>query len=569
MREFARKPMPDCVKGQCDCFGRNENGHCRVLENTHFGGKPCAFYKSAARADADYEAAYDRLVDQGRYDLIQKYHVDAPVAVRRQRGLAHAACDSDLLMPIRVNAFEHQKNAFTFTLDQFQVLTRKPPISRGVALLMEMGTGKSLVALAVAGCLYQLGHVYRVLIVAPLSVLSVWEEEFTKFAAFPYSMAVLKGTTEKKKRQIEELPARGVQIVVVNYESAWRLEESLLKYDADLVICDEGHKLKEGRSRQSKGMHAIGDKARFRMLLTGTLITNRELDVWSQYRFLNQDVFGKSFYTFRNRYFYMTGYGNHTPVFRQSMTGDFLSRMHSIAFRVTKEECLDLPDFTDEIRTIDLEPEAQKLYRQIEQESYAELQKGEVTATNVLTRLLRLLQITGGHVTDDDGTTRTVSRAKLSALEDIIDTAQAEGQKLVIMARFTAELDEIEALLTQKDITFSSVRGGVKDRGDQVSRFQSDPGCTVFVGQIQAAGMGLTLTAASTMVFYSIDYSYATHDQCKARIHRAGQKNFCTYIYLCAKGTVDRRVIQALRDKQDLARALVDDYRMGRNPYRD
>lgn len=477
--------------------------------------------------------------------------------------------DTDLLMPIRVNAFAHQKNAFAFTLDQFQALTGREPKSRGVALLMEMGCGKSLVALAVAGCMYQLGYISRVLIVAPLSVLPVWEDEFDKFAAFPYSMAALKGTTEKKKRQIEELPARGVQIVVVNYESAWRLEDSLLKYDADLVICDEGHKLKEGRSRQSKGMHAIGDKARYRLLLTGTLISNRELDVWSQYRFLNQDIFGRSFYAFRNRYFYMSGYGLHTPVFRQSMLSDFLNRMHSIAFRTTKAECLDLPDFTDEIRTVELEPEAQKLYRQIERESYAELQKGEVTATNVLTRLLRLVQISGGHITDDDGTIRTVSRAKLAALEDIIDTAQAEGQKLVIMARFTAELDEIEALLEQKGIGYAAVRGGVKDRGDQVSRFQTDPDCTVFVGQIQAAGMGLTLTAASTMVFFSIDYSYATHDQCRARIHRAGQKNFCTYIYLCAKGTADRRVIQALRDKQDLARALVDDYRMGRNPYRD
>ena len=477
--------------------------------------------------------------------------------------------DTDLLMPIRVNAFAHQKQAFAFVLDLFQVFTGKPPTSRGAALLLEMGCGKSLVALAVAGCMYQLGIISRMLIVAPLSVLSVWQEEFSKFAAFPYSLTVLTGSMEKKRQQLKDIPDRGLQVAIINYESAWRMDKDLLAWDADLVACDEAHKLKEGRTRQSKAMHAIGDKARYRLLLTGTVISNRELDVWSQYRFLNPDIFGKSFFSFRNKYFYMTGYGNHTPVFRQSMLPDFLNRMHSIAFRATKNECLDLPDFTDEIRTVDLEPAALKLYKQIEEASYAELKGGEVTATNVLTKLLRLLQISGGHITDDDGTTCTVSRAKLNALEDILDTAQAEGQKIVVIARFKAEMDEIEALLQSKGIGYAAVRGGTKDRGGEVSRFQTDPDCTVFLGQIAAAGLGLTLTAASTLCFYSLDYSMANHDQARARIHRAGQKNNCLYIYLCARGTVDRRVIQALRDKQDLARTLVDDFRQGRNPYRD
>ncbi len=105
--------------------------------------------------------------------------------------------------------------------------------------------------------------------------------------------------------------------MVVNYESAWRLEKELMAYNADLVITDEAHKLKENRTSQSKGMHHIGDKARYKLLLTGTVITNRELDVFSQYRFLNPQIFGTSFYAFRNQYFDMGGYGNHTPIFRK------------------------------------------------------------------------------------------------------------------------------------------------------------------------------------------------------------------------------------------------------------
>ena len=91
----------------------------------------------------------------------------------------------------------------------------------------------------------------------------------------------------------------------------------------------------------------------------------------------------------------------------------------------------------------------------------------------------------------------------------------------------------------------------------------------VFIGQIAAAGLGITLTAASTMVFYSLDYSMSNYEQAKARIHRVSQKNKCHYIYLIAKGTVDRKVLKSLRNKVDLAKLLVDDYRKGKNPFEE
>jgi SNF2 family DNA or RNA helicase len=109
--------------------------------------------------------------------------------------------------------------------------------------------------------------------------------------------------------------------------------------------------------------------------------------------------------------------------------------------------------------------------------------------------------------------------------------------------------------------------GSVKNRDEQVAQFQKDPEVPVFVGQIATAGLGITLTAASTMVFYSLDYSMSNFEQTKARIHRAGQKMPCTYIHLVAKGTVDEKVLKALKNKANLAKTLVDDYRTGRNPF--
>lgn len=440
--------------------------------------------------------------------------------------------------------------------------------SRGAALLMEMGTGKSLTAIAITGALSQAGRIRRVLIVAPLSILGVWEEEFQKFAAFPYALAVLSGSSAKKLDTLRHMTGTALQVVVVNYESAWRLEKALTAWHPDLIIADEGHKIKTHNIAASKAMHRMGAKASYRLLLTGTVITNKAIDVFSQYKFLNPAIYGNSFYAFRNRYFDMVGYGNHTPVLKKSMEGELTEKLHSISYRATKAECLDLPETTDVIRQIELEPAALRIYRGLVKESYAELASGEVTATNILTRLLRLSQLTGGFLGNDEtAAVEQVSAAKLSALEDILDGAMAEGKKLVIIARFLPEIRAICKLLEKRGLGYSCITGEVKNRDEQVARFQKEPEVMAFVGQIATAGLGITLTAASTMVFYSLDYSMSNFEQTKARIHRVGQRMPCTYLYLVARGTVDEKVLAALESKADLAKTLVDDYRSGRNPF--
>jgi SNF2 family DNA or RNA helicase len=431
-----------------------------------------------------------------------------------------------------------------------------------------LGTGKTITSIAIAGALYLKGKIRRVLVVAPLSILGVWNEEFSKFADFDYVLAVLSGTGSKKADTLRHMRGTSLQVAVVNYESAWRLEKEILAWQPDLVIADEGHKIKTHNIAASKAMHRIGAKAAYRLLLTGTVITNKAIDVFSQYKFLNPTVFGQSFYVFRNRHFDMTGYGQHTPVLKRSMEQDLMRRLHCIAFRATKAECLDLPETTDIVRYVELEPAAAKIYRDLVKDSYAELGQSEVTVTNILTRLLRLSQLTGGFIGDDEGNApQRISTAKQAALEDIVEEALQEDKKLVIIARFIPEIKAICKLLEKQGVNYSCIMGGVKDRDAQVSAFQNDPQTQVFVGQIATAGLGITLTAASTMVFYSEDYSMSNFEQAKARIHRVGQKENCTYIYLVAKGTVDEKVLAALRSKADLARTLVDDYRHGLNPF--
>ena len=463
--------------------------------------------------------------------------------------------------PIRAAPYLHQRKAAAFALNRLES-------GGGAALLMEMGTGKTLTTIAIVGTLWQEARIQRLLVVAPLSILGVWEDEFERFAAFDYNLAVLSGTGTRKADTIRHMNGAALQVLVVNYESAWRLEKELAAWKPDCIVCDESHKIKTHNIAASRALHRLGARAQYRLLLTGTVITNKPIDVFSQYKFADPSVYGNSFYLFRNRYFDMVGYGNHTPVMKRSMEAEFTEKLHSIAFRATKAECLDLPETTDVVQRVDLEPAALRAYRQLVMDSYAELSEGSVTVTNVLTRLLRLSQLTGGFVgSDDSDATQQVSTAKLDALSDLVDSAENDNHKLVVIARFLPEIRAIERLLQKKGLRYAVIHGGVHDRAAQIDAFQNDPAVRVFVGQIATAGLGITLTAASTMIFYSLDYSMSNYEQTRARIHRVGQKHPCTYIHLAARGTIDEKVLKALRDKANLAKALVDDYRAGRNPF--
>lgn len=469
--------------------------------------------------------------------------------------------DARNTLPIRAAPYEHQRRAAAFALDR---LSR----GGGAALLMEMGTGKTLTSIGIVGQLWKERRIARLLIVAPLSILGVWRDEFDKFAGYDYCLSVLEGTAARKADTIRHMAGKSLQVLVINYESAWRMEKELAEWRPDMIVCDEGHKIKTHNIAASKAMHRLAAKAKYRLLLTGTVITNKPIDVFSQYKFCDPAIYGNSFYQFRNRYFDMVGFGGYTPVMKRSMEGEFTERLHSIAFRATKAECLDLPEFTDIVQRIDLEPQDMRIYRQLVRDSYAELAEGSVTVTNVLSQLLRLSQLTGGYVGNDDaGGVTQVSTAKLDALADLVDGAVADGRKIVVIARFVPEIHAIGKMLEKKKIRYAQISGEIKDRDEQIAAFQNDPDVPVFIGQIATAGLGITLTAASLMVFYSLDYSMSNYEQTRARIHRVGQKNECTYIHLVARGTVDEKVLKALHDKANLAKSLVDDYRAGMNPF--
>ena len=418
-----------------------------------------------------------------------------------------------------------------------------------------------------------MGKIDRVLIVAPTSVVAVWPKEFQEFADFRYTCRTLLGDKAHRLRELSDLqkfPFQAMKVAVINYESTWRegIFEALQEYDADLIICDESQRIKTHDAEQSKALHKLGDQARYKLILSGTPVQNNAIDIYSQYRFLDSTIFGENFYKFRNRYAVMGGFNRKQIVGYKDLDG-LIKKEHSIAFRITKNEAIDLPEQTFETRRVHFSKKEQDLYNRIKRDSYAELDSGgQITATTVLTKLLRLQQLTGGFLVKDDASKpEQVSRAKLDALSDIIeDYVIGSGKKLVIFARFIAEVKAIIDLVTKllpRGMKQVAIYGDIKkeDRGDIVKQFQEDPSTTVFIGQIDTAGTGITLTAADTCVYYSKNFNYATYSQSLSRIHRIGQRNICTYIDLEVNKTIDELISQSLAKKEDMAKTVVDDWR--------
>lgn len=445
----------------------------------------------------------------------------------------------------------------------------------GFALLMEMGCGKTLTALEIASRLHAAGTVRRVLVVAPSAVVPVWAREVAQYMRTGYEVAQLLGT---KKQRLDALASLGSKyrerdpacnfgimppfFAVINYESAWRLADELIAWKPDLVIADESQRIKGHSSKQTKGVTRIGTQARYRLALSGTPVTNSPLDVFAQWRFLDRSIFGDKFYPFRARYAIVEQVTRRDgPAFPKVVgyraLDELTEKAHRIAYRVSKADALDLPPIIDTVVPVVLGDKAARAYRDLERDSVAAFDGGETSVTNVLTRLLRLQQCAGGMVPRDDGEIEHLGTEKLDAAIEVIEDAVSQGGKVVVFARFRADVD---ALVRHFGESAEALHGDVAQdaRGEAVRRFQEDDAVRVMVAQLQVGGAGITLTAASTMVFVSLSFNYADYEQAKARIHRIGQTLPCTYVHIVAQGTVDETIIEALGRKRSLADYIVD-----------
>ena len=442
---------------------------------------------------------------------------------------------------------------------------------------MEMGTGKSKVLVDNMAMLYDKGKINGALIIAPKGVYNNWftQEIPTHLVSHIQPTMVLwtASTSKTKDKEYQSLFEIGhdLHILIMNVEAlstkkGLDFATKFMSCHKTMIAVDESTTIKNPTAKRTKSILQLGKQAEYRRILTGSPVTKSPLDLFTQCNFLNEFLLGfDSFYAFRNRYAHMIerNFGGR----RVQLVGSYkrldelADNIKSFSYRVLKEDCLDLPDKIYTKREIELTDEQSKAYATMKSAALASLKGKMATAPHVLTQMMRLHQITCGHLKNDDGTTTTIKNNRMKELLSLLE--EVEG-KVIIWANYIYDIENIVKNISEEYGADSIVQyyGAIssQDRADAIEKFQ-DPNSNArfFVGNPQTAGYGITLTAASNVIYYSNGYDLEKRLQSEDRAHRIGQTKSVTYIDLIAPKTVDEKIVKALRSKMDIANTIMDE----------
>ena len=451
------------------------------------------------------------------------------------------------------------------------------------AYFMEMGTGKSKVLIDNMSMLYDHGKINGALILAPKGVYRNWQrqeipthlpnhiEDFT-VAWTPTPNKLEKELLDSILKDPKDLT---LDIFLMNIEALHttkgaRFAERFLNGHRALVVIDESTTIKNPKAIRTKNALKLSTLAKYRRILTGSPVTRDPIDLFSQCEFLDPAILGHaSYYSFKNRYTVQVRTNVGTHVFNKVVgyknLGELSGLLDPYSYRVLKEDCLDLPEKIYTKRQVDLTDEQKKAYREMKEYALTLFEDGSVlTASTVMTQLLRLHQISCGHLITESGETKVFKNNRITELMSILE--EVDG-KVIIWANYRQDIRTIYDTISKKygKETVATYYGDTPDEERQgiVQKFQDkDSSLRYFVGNQQTAGYGLTLTAASTVVYYSNNYDLEKRIQSEDRAHRIGQKSNVTYIDLIAEKTVDERIVKALRNKINIAsKVLGEDFK--------
>jgi len=442
------------------------------------------------------------------------------------------------------------------------------------ALFMEMGTGKSKVAIDTIGALYEAKRVSAALILAPKGVYDNWVKgEIPTHLPDDIERMVVRWTPSTAKKFQDEMkalvyePLDGLKVFVMNVEALSTPRGTkaaymfLAKNPANIMVVDESTTIKNRKATRTKNIMMLAKEAKYRRILTGSPVTKSPMDLYSQCAVLSSNALGfNSYYAFQNRYALVQKRKMGTRAFQEIVgyrrLDELNLKLDRFSNRILKEQCLDLPDKMYMRRDVALTDEQKRVYIQMKKLALAKLENGELATTaSVLTQIMRLQQICCGFLQPDDGEIQSLDNNRLKELLEITDELQG---KAIIWASYTHDIQQIadalrdrfgpEAVATYYGATAQD------ERQEIVERFQDklNP-LRFFVGQPRTGGYGITLTAANTVVYYSNSYDLEIRLQSEDRAHRIGQNNKVTYIDLVSPDTIDEKILKALRGKIDLA----------------
>lgn len=488
--------------------------------------------------------------------------------------------------PSDLNSIEHSKNMqenfhtmnYAFKTTPYEHQSYAFQQSRHLpsfALLLDMGTGKSKICLDTIGWLFEKKEIELALIVSPKGVVGNWPGEIEKHLPERIKREVVLWHPSLTKKKIEELrnlytPSDACKFLLMNVESfstkkGVDVAKAFLKKLKCFFVVDESTTIKNRRSKRSKALCSLSKHAVFRRIMTGSPVTKSPLDLFNQMFFLDPKILGyNSFFAFQNRYAVVQRrtFGNHSfnDVIGYQHLDELTAKLSRHSYRIRKADCLDLPDKIYTKRIVELTPEQKKLYLEMQELALTLLENNKLSTTqNALTQIMRLQQITLGHITDDDGEVHEVKSNRLNELLEVIEETQG---KVIIWATWTRDIRSIASALQDRfgNETVARLHGETPDLDRQgiVNEFQDkDSNLRFLVGHPRTGGYGLTLTASSFCVFYSNSYDLELRLQAEDRAHRIGQTNKVTYVDLICPGTVDEKIVHSLRDKINIADTIL------------
>ena len=488
--------------------------------------------------------------------------------------------------PYKRSPYSHQTAALKLALSL-----------KKAALLMEPRTGKTKVAIDWMSALSLAGRLDRAVIIAPARVLDVWVHAFHDDCPVRYHLHIW----DAKARKFPPPKVSGnydLSVVLVNYEafsnSGAKLPSGLhskktgrfknrallerwLEGQPAACVLDESHKIKSPSAKMATMIVSMRDYFDYRLILTGTPITKakRVFDIHMQWKFLNPGRFSDcpTHEDFKNKFGeWGMSFATGMPELKRLRNEELLTeRIYMDSYRVKRDDCFDLPARTTVIQKIKLGSKTGDAYDELAKEMVAQIEHDTKThtveASIPLVLTLRLTQILGGFATvaatDESLDKRVipVGREKLEALEALVDEAIENDEKMVIAARFKPEMDAITTLIERKNVPVYEVRGGLSRSivTDGISAFKDEIGTAFMVIQPQAGGVGIDLSTAAQMVWYSLTSSWVDYTQACDRI--ALSEKATTYTYLLAENTVDEILYQALQDDGDVSEAILRDPR--------
>jgi SNF2 family DNA or RNA helicase len=476
--------------------------------------------------------------------------------------------DNFIKYKFKTKPYKHQYDVFLKCKDK-----------EAYALFMEQGTGKSKVIIDNIAYLYRKGKIDTAIIAAPKGVYRNWlSSEFKTH--MPDDVKELTDicvwSPNETKSNVEMLinflkPSHKLKFFIINIEAlstdkGKNYLHRLLNTSASFFCIDESTTIKHRTARRTKSVLKLGRLAKFRRILTGTPVTQGPLDLWSQINFLDEYILQNSFYAYRNTYCVMRRRRTSTHSFDEVVSYQRLDQLQNTlepySFRVTKDECLDLPAKVRLKREIELSKDQKAIYHTLRKRAILELEREKlVSAPLIITRILRLQQILCGFIKYDDGTEEVIPGPN-PRLEELLNVLEETQGGVIIWATFVSSIKLIKNELAKRygasKVATYYGETEAEHRQEIVEKFQSGE-IKYFIGQPRTGGYGLTLTNAKTVIYFNNTYDMEVRLQSEDRAHRIGQKDKVTYIDIVCPKTIDEKIMETLNNKKKLADEITGD----------